>query len=67
MPPRKFAIETDKIIIHIKAKDFIIKHVASLTDEVLRGGAWIDAKSLFQEKAQEVAGITPIYKLTTSF
>jgi ribonuclease III len=44
------------------AKNFILTHVASLTEGVLKDGAWIDAKSLFQEKAQEYAGLTPVYK-----
>jgi len=44
------------------AKQFILKHVAPLTDEILKDGAWIDAKSLFQEKAQEHEGVTPTYK-----
>ncbi len=46
------------------AKDFIIKNIASLADEVMRDGTWIDAKSLFQEKAQEFKGHTPVYKTT---
>ncbi len=44
------------------AKDFILKHIATLADEVLESGAWVDAKSLFQEKAQEHIGLTPVYK-----
>lgn len=44
------------------AKDFILKHVAPLMEEILVEGSWIDAKSLFQEKAQEFVGLTPIYK-----
>lgn len=44
------------------AKKFIITHIAPLTEEILKGGAWIDAKSLFQEKAQEYTGLTPTYK-----
>src|SRR3989338_4589758 len=44
------------------AKKFIITHIASLTEEILKGGTWIDAKSLFQENAQERIGLTPIYK-----
>ncbi|MEK7175791.1 MAG: putative dsRNA-binding protein, partial [Patescibacteria group bacterium] len=31
-------------------------------EEILAVGSWIDSKSLFQEKAQEHAGFTPIYK-----
>ena len=36
--------------------------MAPLTEDILKGGAWIDSKSLFQEKAQEYAGLTPTYK-----
>lgn len=43
-------------------KNFILTHVAPLIEEVLAGGTWIDAKSLFQEKAQEYTGLTPVYK-----
>jgi len=31
-------------------------------ENILKDGAWIDAKSLFQEKAQELVGPTPSYK-----
>lgn len=44
------------------AEDFILTHVAPLTEDILKGGAWIDAKSLFQEKAQEYKSLTPVYK-----
>ncbi|MDP3763814.1 MAG: ribonuclease III [bacterium] len=44
------------------AKSFILTHIAPLTDEIMKNGAWIDSKSLFQEKAQEHIGLTPIYK-----
>ena len=44
------------------AKDFILKHITPLTEEIIEKGTWIDAKSLFQEKAQEHEGITPQYK-----
>ena len=44
------------------ANEFISKFVLTLTDEIIRNGTWIDAKSSFQEKAQERAGITPSYK-----
>lgn len=44
------------------AKNFILTHVAPLMEEVLTEGTWIDAKSLFQEKAQEFVGHTPVYK-----
>lgn len=44
------------------AKEFILTHIASLVEDILKEGAWIDAKSLFQEKAQEYIGATPSYK-----
>ncbi len=44
------------------AKDFILKHITPLTEDIIEKGTWIDAKSLFQEKAQEHEGITPQYK-----
>jgi ribonuclease III len=44
------------------AKNFILTHVAPLMEEIQREGTWIDAKSLFQEKAQEFVGHTPVYK-----
>lgn len=44
------------------AKTFILRHIAPLSDEIISEGKWIDAKSLFQEKAQEFIGHTPIYK-----
>lgn len=44
------------------AKDFILSHVAPLMEDILKEGSWIDAKSLFQEKAQEEKGHTPVYK-----
>ncbi|MEX2564202.1 MAG: putative dsRNA-binding protein, partial [Candidatus Paceibacterota bacterium] len=33
-------------------------------DEIVEKGNWIDAKSRFQEMAQEHAGITPVYQVT---
>ncbi|MDO8565409.1 MAG: ribonuclease III [bacterium] len=44
------------------AKSFILIHFTPLAEEILASGTWIDAKSLFQEKAQELKGHTPIYK-----
>lgn len=44
------------------AKDFILKHIAPLMDEIMKEGSWIDAKSLFQERAQEHMNQTPMYK-----
>jgi ribonuclease III len=44
------------------AKGFILNHVTPIMEEILKAGSWIDAKSLFQEKAQEFKGHTPAYK-----
>lgn len=42
---------------------FLEKNVLYLIDDIVEKKAWIDAKSLFQEKAQEVDGVTPLYKV----
>jgi len=44
------------------AKNFILTHITPLTEEIIKDGAWIDSKSLLQEKVQENVGITPVYK-----
>jgi len=46
-----------------KAKEFIDKGLFHKTDKIVEMGLWKDAKSLFQEKAQEEIGITPAYKV----
>jgi ribonuclease III len=45
-----------------EAKAFIERNFTPLIDSIVSDGSWIDAKSLFQEKAQEYDGITPAYK-----
>ena len=45
-----------------KAKDFIEKNFTPLIEDIISGRSFIDAKSLFQEKAQEFDGVTPSYK-----
>ncbi len=45
------------------AAQFVSKYILSLVDEVVEKGLWQDAKSLFQEKAQELHGVTPTYKV----
>ena len=45
-----------------EAKRFIIETITPLMDSIIEGKSWIDAKSLFQEKAQEFEGVTPLYK-----
>lgn len=44
------------------AKEFILTHSTPLLEDILKEGSLIDAKSLFQEKAQEYQSSTPIYK-----
>jgi ribonuclease-3 len=43
-------------------KNFIYDNMSPLIPEIVEKGSWIDAKSSFQEKAQEIDGITPAYK-----
>lgn len=45
-----------------KAKEFILEHISPMTEQIIKEELWIDAKSKFQEKAQDVVGITPSYK-----
>ncbi len=45
------------------AEEFIAKNVYYKVDDIVKNRLWQDAKSHFQEKAQEVHGITPTYKL----
>jgi ribonuclease III len=45
-----------------KACDFILKHIAPLTAQIVKEELWVDAKSKFQEKAQDIEGVTPSYK-----
>jgi ribonuclease III len=45
------------------AKTFIEKNIFVFADQMIERGNLVDAKSLFQEKAQEKAGVTPSYKL----
>ncbi len=44
-------------------KKFVLKHVVSKLDDILRSQSYLDPKSHFQEKAQEVRGITPHYQI----
>jgi ribonuclease III len=47
------------------AKKFISSMLFAKTDEVVEKKLWQDAKSKFQEVAQEVMGITPNYQLVS--
>lgn len=44
------------------AKQFIERNFTPLIDAIISAKSFIDAKSLFQEKAQEFDGVTPSYK-----
>jgi ribonuclease-3 len=44
-----------------KAKDFILKYITPMTEQIVKEELWIDAKSKFQEEAQDAVGITPIH------
>lgn len=44
------------------ARDFILKFIAPKTAKIVEEELWVDAKSKFQERAQDVAGVTPSYK-----
>lgn len=45
------------------AKNFIAEFLFSKADEIVAKQLWLDAKSYFQEKAQEVSGLTPSYRV----
>ena len=45
------------------AKKFISQNVISKLDDILRNQSYLDPKSRFQEKAQEIRGITPHYQI----
>ncbi len=47
-----------------KARDFILKYITPKTDKIVKEELWVDAKSKFQEKAQDIEGVTPSYKTT---
>jgi ribonuclease-3 len=44
------------------AKVFISKNLLPRTEKIIEDSLWVDAKSKFQEKAQEHTGTTPVYK-----
>ena len=45
------------------ARDFIAKNLFAKTEEIVTKNLWQDAKSFFQEKAQENYSMTPNYKV----
>ena len=48
-----------------KAARFIANALFGKIEDIVRKGLWKDAKSHFQEKAQEFFGVTPLYKVLT--
>lgn len=46
-----------------KCQEFIKKHLLKHLSEIIKKGLFRDAKSCFQEEAQEKVNITPIYKV----
>ncbi|TSC83819.1 MAG: putative ribonuclease III [Parcubacteria group bacterium Gr01-1014_17] len=47
---------------YAKAGEFVSRFVLPLTENIVAEGKWLDAKSHFQEKAQDIAGVTPSYE-----
>ncbi|MBI5728130.1 MAG: ribonuclease III, partial [Candidatus Magasanikbacteria bacterium] len=43
-------------------KAFVSRHLFKLLDIIVAKKMWLDAKSHFQEKAQEIVGVTPSYE-----
>jgi len=46
-----------------KCQEFIEKYVIKCLSNIIKGGLFRDAKSVFQEQAQEKNGITPVYRV----
>ncbi|MGM0629040.1 MAG: ribonuclease III [Patescibacteria group bacterium] len=46
-----------------EAKYFIDRYISPRVNEIVSKKLWIDAKSLFQEKAQEIESETPLYEV----
>lgn len=42
-------------------KKFIAANLFGFIEEITKKGQWVDSKSLFQEKAQDIVGVTPSY------
>lgn len=45
------------------ARDFIIKNLSPRVEAVIAERRWQDAKSFFQEQAQAVVEVTPVYRV----
>lgn len=48
---------------YAKCRDFIMKNVIVELPEIIKNKLYMDPKSHFQEKSQEVTGITPSYRV----
>ena len=48
---------------YASADAFLKTHLLGKTDEIVKKELWRDAKSFFQEEAQDAVGITPAYKV----
>lgn len=48
---------------YAKAAAFLKKYLLGKTKDIIEKKLWVDAKSFFQEKAQETENITPSYKV----
>lgn len=48
---------------YMVTKDFITRTLLIKTDNIIKKGLYKDAKSFVQEKAQELFGVTPLYKV----
>lgn len=48
---------------YLECKNFLQKHLLKKLPEILEKRLYKDAKTIFQEKAQEILGITPTYKV----
>jgi ribonuclease-3 len=46
------------------AEEFIHKYLIKNLPHIIQSGSYKDAKSAFQEQAQDKEGITPVYKIT---
>jgi len=47
------------------AEKFILKHIVSKLEDILKSGTWRDAKSHLQEVSQRIDGHTPQYRVMT--
>lgn len=48
---------------YLSADMFLRSHLLGMTEEIVKKELWRDAKSFFQEEAQEHVGITPAYRV----